>query len=152
MKPTNATAINQAVANAGNRKQLTEKQQTFLQKFIDNECMDAKGCAIAAGYSPAGALQVVRSMKDEILELAEMMMVEDAPRAVMTLRKIMSSDENIPQANNKLTAAMTMLDRTGLGKKEKIDVNHQVSGGIFILPSKGTIPEKEVVGEVIDGD
>ena len=29
--------------------------------------------------------------------------------------------------------------RVGLGKKERLDVNHNVQGGIFILPEKETI-------------
>jgi hypothetical protein len=50
-------------------------------------------------------------------------------------------------ANVKLQAAQTILDRVGLGKKERLDVNHNVSGGIFILPEKQTI---DITAE--DGD
>ena len=45
----------------------------------------------------------------------------------------------MPQANIKLQAAQTILDRVGLGKKERLDVTHNISGGIFILPEKQTI-------------
>ena len=147
MIPTNTTAINQAVAAAGNRKELTEKQEAFMQNFMDNGFTDAKQCAINAGYSPKMALSVVRSLKDEIMELAEMMMVEDAPRAVLTFREVMESNEGIPQASAKMDAAKTVLDRIGLGKKEKVDVNHNVSGGIFLIPAKQEI--KVVEGEVV---
>ena len=51
----------------------------------------------------------------------------------------MSSTDAIPQANIKLQAAQTILDRVGVSKTERIDVNHNVSGGIFILPEKETI-------------
>jgi len=49
----------------------------------------------------------------------------------------------VPQANNKLQAAQTILDRAGVVKTDKVDINHNVSGGIFILPEKHTIDLKE---------
>ena len=51
----------------------------------------------------------------------------------------MKSDKPVPQANNKLQAAQTILDRAGVVKTDKVDINHNVSGGIFILPEKHTI-------------
>ena len=51
----------------------------------------------------------------------------------------MKSNKPVPQANNKLQAAQTILDRAGVVKTDKLDVNHNVSGGIFILPEKHTI-------------
>lgn len=150
MIPTNSTAIHQAVQAAGKRKELTERQEQFLQYYMDNGFKDAKGCAIAVGYSPKAAMQVVRSLKDEIIELAEMMLVEHAPLAALTVVDIMTSGAGIPQAANKMDAAKTLLDRVGMGKKEKMDVTHNVSGGIFIMPAK-----KEPVtveGEYTEGD
>ena len=35
-----------------------------------------------------------------------------------------------------LQAAQTILDRIGLGKADRINVNHTTDGGIFILPAK----------------
>jgi hypothetical protein len=51
----------------------------------------------------------------------------------------MKSDKPVPQANNKLQAAQTILDRAGVVKTDKLDINHSVSGGIFILPEKQTV-------------
>jgi hypothetical protein len=48
----------------------------------------------------------------------------------------MDSDKPIPQANMRLQAAQTILDRIGLGKADRLDVSHEVRGGIFILPAK----------------
>jgi len=44
----------------------------------------------------------------------------------------------------RLQAAQTILDRTGLGKQERLDVKHKVEGGLFILPAKEEI--------IINGD
>ena len=51
----------------------------------------------------------------------------------------MTADSSIPQANVKLQAAQTILDRVGLGKQDRVEVNHNVKGGIFILPEKVNI-------------
>ena len=51
----------------------------------------------------------------------------------------MKSSRAVPQANVKLQAAQTILDRVGVTKKEKIDINHTVTNSIFILPEKKTI-------------
>ena len=56
----------------------------------------------------------------------------------------MDSDTTIPQANTKLQAAQTILDRVGVSKTERLDINQNVNGGIFILPEKQLIDiEKE---------
>jgi len=48
----------------------------------------------------------------------------------------MDSEKPIPQANMRLQAAQTILDRIGLGKSDRLDVSHKVEGGIFVLPAK----------------
>jgi hypothetical protein len=62
----------------------------------------------------------------------------------MKLVDIMDSNAPVPQANVRIQAAQTILDRVGLGKKETLDVNVNSTGGLFILPTK-----KETV---IEGD
>ena len=66
-------------------------------------------------------------------------MAQSAPKAAMKLVDIMDSNNPIPQANIRLQAAQTILDRTGLGRQDRIDVNHKVEGGLFILPAKEEI-------------
>lgn len=57
----------------------------------------------------------------------------------MKLVEVMESNSPVPQANAKMQAAQTILDRTGLGKQERLDVKHKVEGGLFILPAKNEI-------------
>ena len=59
----------------------------------------------------------------------------------------MNADAPIPQATNKLQAAQTILDRVGIAKTEKLDINHKVAGGIFIMPEKEAIV---IDAEVVD--
>ena len=55
----------------------------------------------------------------------------------------MKSSNAVPQANVKLQAAQTILDRVGVSKTERLSVDHNVQGGLFILPQKEAIDIEE---------
>ena len=77
-----------------------------------------------------------------MIDLASDVLARSAPQAAFKLLDVLNSDKPISQANNKLQAAQTILDRVGLGKSDRVQVDHNVSGGIFILPEK----------EILDGE
>ena len=118
-------------------RELTEKQQLFLDSLVETQG-NAKEAAALAGYS-GGHYQVLKALKNEVLELTKDVLAHNAPKAAFKLLEIMESDRPIPQANNKLTAAQSILDRVGVSKTETLDINHQVSGGIFLMPEKAPI-------------
>tara|TARA_B100000131_G_C18028851_1_gene577572 strand:+ start:739 stop:1161 length:423 start_codon:yes stop_codon:yes gene_type:complete len=118
-------------------RELTEKQQLFLDSLVETQG-NAKEAAALAGYS-GGHYQVLKALKNEVLELTKDVLAHNAPKAAFKLLEIMESDKPIPQANNKLTAAQSLLDRVGVSKTETLDINHQVSGGIFLMPEKAPI-------------
>jgi phage terminase small subunit len=120
------------------KKELTTKQQTFLDNLVETGG-DPKEAARLAGYSENGHWQVAQALKNEIIELASNILAQSAPKAAMKLVDIMDSNVPIPQANMRLQAAQTILDRTGLGKQERLDVQHKITGGLFILPAKEEI-------------
>jgi len=126
------------------KRQLTEKQQSFLNYLVETQG-DAKQAAELAGYS-SHYHHVVKSLKNEILELTNEILANSAPKAAFKLVEIMESSRPIVQANNKLAAAQTLLDRVGVSKVDKVDVNHSVnSSGIFLMPDKAPIelPEED---------
>jgi len=129
-------------------KELTNKQQLFLDSLVETQG-DPKKAAAIAGYS-GGHYQVLKSLKNEVLELTKDVLAHNAPKAAFKLLEIMESDKPIPQANNKLAAAQSLLDRVGVSKTETLDINHQVSAGIFLMPDKAPI-EAEVV-EIVEED
>ena len=119
-------------------KELTVKQKDFLDYLVETGG-DPKKAAELAGYAQNGHWQVVKALKHEIIDLASNILAQSAPQAAMKLVDIMDSDAPIPQASVRMQAAQTILDRTGLGKKDSLDVNHKVEGGLFILPAKEEI-------------
>ena len=123
-------------------RELTERQQAFLDNLI-NTGGDPKEAAELAGYAEGSYTQVVKALKEEIIELASHILAQSAPKAAIKLVDVMDSEQPIPQASVRLQAAQTILDRIGLGKTDRVDVNHTSSGGIFILPSKGEVIDAE---------
>ena len=137
-------AILPSIDSAQTKRELTEKQQMFLEHLV--ECQgDAKKAAELAGYK-SHYHHVVKTLKSEILELTQEILANSAPKAAFKLVEIMDSKKPIIQANNKLTAAQTLLDRVGVTKVDKVDVTHNMnSGGIFLMPDKAPL-------DIEDGD
>ena len=124
-----------------NKRTLTEKQQSFLNNLIETKG-DLKLSAELAGYA-GNHYQVINSLKQEIVELASTVLAREAPKAAFKLVEVMDSDTALPQANVKLQAAQTILDRVGVSKTERLQVDQNVNGGIFILPEKQLIDINE---------
>lgn len=118
-----------------NKKELTTKQQVFLDNIV--ACNgNLKQAAEIAGYAPGSYTTIAKSLRKEIIELAENIMASSAPQAALKVVEMVTSDNPLPQANIRLQAAQTLLDRVGLGKKDKLEVDVQGSQGLFILPAK----------------
>jgi hypothetical protein len=124
-----------AKPQANRQRELSEKQQSFLDNLIKTGG-DPKKAAELAGYAEGSYSQVINSLKEEMIDLASHILAQSAPKAALKLVHVMDSNEPIPQANIRLQAAQTILDRIGLGKTERVNVNHTTDGGIFILPAK----------------
>ena len=128
-------AILPSIDNNNRKRELTDKQQAFLNHLVETQG-DAREAAKLAGYS-SHYHHVVKTLKSEILELTQEVLANSAPKAAFKLVEIMDSKRPIIQANNKLAAATTLLDRVGVSKVDRVDVNHNVnSGGIFLMPDK----------------
>ncbi len=120
-----------------NNRNLTEKQKLFLDNIVATEG-DFKKAAELAGYS-GNHYQVLKSLKEEVVDLASDVLARSAPKAAFKLVEMIDSNKPIPQASQKLNAAQTILDRVGVAKTDRVQVDHNVQGGIFILPEKQTV-------------
>ena len=135
-------AILPSIDNNTRKRELTEKQQSFLNHLVETQG-DAKEAAKLAGYS-SHYHHVVKTLKSEIIELTQEVLANSAPKAAFKLVEIMDSKRPVIQANNKLAAAQTLLDRVGVSKVDRVDVNHNIqSGGIFLMPDKKPLDLEE---------
>ena len=96
-------------------KNLTEKQQAFINVLFGDARGDLYAAKQLAGYSPNTVLsEITTGIKDDPTELG---------------------------IRDKLNAAKDLLDRSGIIKSEKMQV--ESSGGVFILPPKAVIEDDD---------
>ena len=117
-------------------KELSDKQKQFLSALFGEAEGNPRKAAKVAGYSPTSYPKVVQGLKDEIIDRTESVLAAHSPQAALGISRALTDDGSIPGANIRMEAAKQILDRVGLVKKEKIDVNAKVAHGIFILPPK----------------
>ena len=117
-------------------RELTDQPVKFLDSLFGEANGNPKQAGEIAGYSPSSYPKVVKSLKDEILERAEYSLAFNSAKAVKGLVNALDDDGSTPGANIRMEAAKQILDRVGLVKREKVDINAKVAHGIFILPPK----------------
>ena len=117
------------------KKSLTDKQSAFLEALLGEARGNIRTAMNIAGYSKTTATtEVVGPLKEEITERAGMMLAINAPKAAFGIIDVLD-DPSALGARNAISAAREVLDRTGLVKKEQVEVSGN-AGGIFILPPK----------------
>jgi hypothetical protein len=117
------------------KKSLTDKQSAFLEALLGEARGNIRAAMDIAGYSKTTATtEVVGPLREEITERAGMMLAINAPKAAFGIIDVLD-DPSALGARNAISAAREVLDRTGLVKKEQVEVSGN-AGGIFILPPK----------------
>ena len=115
-------------------RQLTEQQQKFLDVLFDEAAGSVVEAKKLAGYSDStSTTQVVNSLKEEILDATQLYMSRNAPRAAVAMVGALMDPTELG-IRDKMQAAKELLDRTGLVKTEKMQV--EAKGGVMIMPPK----------------
>ena len=122
-------------------RQLTEKQQKFLDVLFE----DARGSVVEAkklaGYSPTQhTASIVSSLKDEILERTNMYLAQNGPRAAMAMVGALHDTTELG-IKEKMQAAKEVMDRIGIIKSEKVQI--ESTGGVMLLPPKRTEDDEQ---------
>ena len=117
------------------KKSLIDKQSAFLEALLGEARGNIRAAMDIAGYSKTTTTtEVVGPLREEITERAGMMLAINAPKAAFGIVDVLD-DPSALGARNAISAAREVLDRTGLVKKEQVEVSGN-AGGIFILPPK----------------
>ena len=115
-------------------RELTERQQKFLAVLFDEAGGDVVAAKKLAGYSEGSSTtDIVKSLKDEILEATQLFMSRNAPKVAMAMVGGLYDPTELG-LKDKMMAAKELLDRTGLVKTEKMQV--ESTGGVMLLPAK----------------
>ena len=115
-------------------RKLTERQQKFIEALFAEANGSIKDAKVMAGYSATtNSQEIIHSLKEEILEATQMYMASNAPKAAIAMVSGIDDPTELG-TRDKLSAAKELLDRTGLIKTEKIQV--ESSGGVMLMPPK----------------
>tara|TARA_R110000822_G_scaffold56928_3_gene143605 strand:- start:9515 stop:9886 length:372 start_codon:yes stop_codon:yes gene_type:complete len=113
---------------------LTDKQQKLLAVLFDEAGGDLVTAKKLAGYSDStSTMEVVNSLKEEILDATHSYMARNAPKAAMSMVGALYDPTELG-IRDKMQAAKELLDRTGLVKTEKMQV--EAKGGVMLMPPK----------------
>lgn len=125
---------------ADTEKELTLKQELFLEALVGDAKGDIRTAMRMAGYSDGTRVkEVVGPLKEQIIERTALMLAIHAPKATHGIVDVIN-DPSLPGARNVLQAAREVLDRSGLVKKEQVEV-HAPAGGMFVLPPKKSLDD-----------
>lgn len=115
-------------------KQLTEQQQRFLEVLFDECKGNIRAAMRKAGFSEGySARQLTNSLKEEIIEATQLYIAMTAPRAAAAMVDAIDDPTELG-LKEKMNAAKDLLDRAGLVKTEKVQV--ESTGGVMLLPAK----------------
>lgn len=116
-------------------KTYSDKQLAFLDALLGESRGNIRKAMDVAGYAKTTKSgEVVKNLREEIIDRASLMLAINAPKAAFGIIDVLD-DPGAMGARNSIAAAREILDRTGLVKKEQVEVS-STSGGIFILPPK----------------
>jgi hypothetical protein len=122
-------------------RQLTERQQKFLDVLFDEAGGEMVAAKKLAGYADTSSTnEIVKGIKEEILEATQMYMARNAPKAAMAMTGALYDPTELG-IRDKMSAAKELLDRVGLVKTEKMQV--EASGGVMLMPPKAVIVEDD---------
>jgi hypothetical protein len=113
----------------------SDKQEAFLEAICGEARGNIREAMRIAGYSPGTKVsEVVGPLREEIIERASLMLAMNAPKATFSIINVLDEPDALG-ARNAVSAAREILDRTGLVKKEQVEVQTS-GGGLFVLPPK----------------
>lgn len=113
---------------------LTDKQELFLELLFDKNIKSPKEAAELAGYS--GNLSQIfqsKALSEAVLEKSQSFTAMHAPKAIMSLIDLLDNPNKLGAANI-VSASKELLDRGGLVKKDKLQVDTTVKTAVVMLP------------------
>ena len=130
------------------KRNLTASQEKFLDALFGEARGVPRKAGELAGYSEHSYPKVLRNLRSEIVSRAENYLATHSAQAATKMVDMLDEDGATPHAAIRLEAAKQILDRIGIAKKEKLDINVKAMHGLFILPAKDKI--KKAVTELTE--
>jgi phage terminase small subunit len=115
-------------------KELTEQQKRFLEVLFADANGNINAAMRLAGFSEGYSRRSLTNyLKEEIIEATQLYIAMAAPKAAMAMINAIDDPTELG-LKEKMSAAKDLLDRAGLVKTDKVQV--ESTGGVMILPAK----------------
>lgn len=116
------------------KKELTEQHKRFLEVLFADANGNINHAMKMAGFSEGySRRQLTNYLKEEIIEATQLYIAMAAPKAAVAMIAAIDDPTELG-LKEKMSAAKDLLDRAGLVKTEKVQV--ESTGGIMVLPAK----------------
>ncbi len=124
------------------KKELSQQEEAFLSYLFDGkEIRHPDEAKRMAGYAKDYPVdKIIKNIHQTMLDTFDRSLAIYIPEAMLGLVEIMR-DPSIPGAKVKLQAIQDLLDRAGIVKKEKTEIQQAPQHFMFVLPSKDIIKE-----------
>jgi phage terminase small subunit len=115
-------------------KELTEQHKRFLEVLFSDAGGNINQAMRMAGFSEGYSRRTLTNyLKEEIIEATQLYIAMAAPKAAVAMINAIDDPTELG-LKEKMSAAKDLLDRAGLVKTEKVQV--ESTGGIMVLPAK----------------
>jgi hypothetical protein len=115
-------------------KELSEQHKRFLEVLFTEANGNISSAMRMAGFSEGYSRRTLTNyLKEEIIEATQLYIAMAAPRAAVAMINAIDDPTELG-LKEKMSAAKDLLDRAGLVKTEKVQV--ESTGGIMVLPAK----------------
>jgi hypothetical protein len=116
------------------KRELTDQQKKFLEALFGEAKGNPAHARKIAGYSEGyNTRDIMNSLKDEVLELTRLHLALNGPKAAFAMIESIEDPTELG-VKEKMVAAKDVLDRIGIVKTEKVQV--EAGNGLMILPAK----------------
>ena len=145
--PSYLIYMSEYTMNVPAKRELTDKQKTFLDNLLINGGNITQAVK-EAGYHPGSRGGLVRSLKQEIIDHTRNHLIGSSVKAANRISEALDADGSIPssQMDTRLKAANDILDRVGVSKRQEVEHTGEVMHGIVLLPAKQPMKEITVEG------
>ena len=115
-------------------KELTDQHKRFLEVLFTDAGGNISSAMRMAGFSEGYSRRTLTNyLKEEIIEATQLYIAMAAPKAAVAMIGAIDDPTELG-LKEKMSAAKDLLDRAGLVKTEKVQV--ESTGGIMVLPAK----------------
>lgn len=116
------------------KKELTEQHKRFLEVLFADANGNINAAMRMAGFSEGYSRRSLTNyLKEEIIEATQLYIAMAAPKAAVAMINAIDDPTELG-LKEKMSAAKDLLDRAGLVKTEKVQV--ESTGGVMVLPAK----------------